>query len=137
MKQLSVFLENRAGRLSDVLRILAKNDINILSLSLADTSEYGMLRLLVSEPEKGKEALKDAGLSATITNILAVKMPHRVGALEKVLTRLCEEDINIEYMYALCTGTEEAAMAVKTSDLQKARDLMERAGVEFFEGTEQ
>ncbi|MCL2254722.1 MAG: ACT domain-containing protein [Lachnospiraceae bacterium] len=132
MKQLSVFLENREGRLSDVLRILAEKNINILSLSLADTSEYGMLRLLVSEPEEGKKALRDNGLSATLTEILAVKMPHQVGALQNILTVLCDAGINIEYMYALCTGTEEAALAIKTSDPEAASNVLERIGVEFF-----
>lgn len=133
MKQLSVFLENREGRLSDVLKILAENNINILSLSLADTSEYGMLRLLVSDPEAGKKALRERGLSATLTGILAVKMPHQVGALQKVLTVLCETGINIEYMYAMCTGTEEAALAIKTSDPEAAASVLKRAGVEFYE----
>jgi len=132
MKQLSVFLENREGRLSDVLRILAEKNINILSLSLADTSEYGMLRLLVSDPQAGKDALKESGLSATLTDVLAVKMPHQVGALQKILTVLCDARINIEYMYALCTGTDEAALAIKTSDLEMANNVLERAGVEFF-----
>jgi len=132
MKQLSVFLENREGRLSDVLQILADNQINILSLSLADTSEYGMLRLLVSDPEQGKKVLRDNDMSATLTEILAVKMPHEVGALQKILTQLCEAGINIEYMYALCTGTEEAALAIKTSDPEVATSVLERAGVKFF-----
>ncbi len=133
MKQLSVFLENREGRLSDVLRILKEENINIISLSLADTSEYGMLRLLVSDPQGGRDALKKNDLSATLTDILAVKMTHHVGALEKVLTVLCNAGINIEYMYALCTGTDEAALAIKTSDLEVATSVLERAGVEFFE----
>ncbi len=132
MKQLSVFLENREGRLSDVLRILTEKNINILSLSLADTSEYGMLRLLVSDPQAGKDALRENELSATLTEVLAVKMPHQVGALEKILTVLCNAGINIEYMYALCTGTDEAALAIKTSDLEVATNVLERAGVEFF-----
>lgn len=134
MKQLSVFLENREGRLSDVLRILAEKEINILSLSLADTSEYGMLRLLVSDPQAGREALRENDLSATLTEILAVKMPHQVGALEKVLTVLCAAGINIEYMYALCTETDEAALAIKTADLAAATELLERNGVAFYAG---
>ena len=133
MKQLSVFLENREGRLSDVLQILAANNINILSLSLADTSEYGMLRLLVSDPEAGRKALRDHSMSATLTEILAVKMSHEVGSLQKILTMLCEAGINIEYMYALCTGTEEAALAIKTSDPEVATSVLQRAGVKFYE----
>ncbi|MCL2718178.1 MAG: ACT domain-containing protein [Lachnospiraceae bacterium] len=132
MKQLSVFLENREGRLSDVLRILAENNINILSLSLADTSEYGMLRLLVSEPEAGRKALREQDLSATLTEILAVKMPHEVGSLQRILTILCDAGINIEYMYALCTGTSEAALAIKTSDPEVALNVLERSGVDMF-----
>ena len=133
MKQLSVFLENREGRLSDVLRILAENNINILSLSLADTSEYGMLRLLVSKPEEGRKVLRENDLSATLTEIIAVKMSHEVGSLQKILTLLCDAGINIEYMYALLTGTKEAALAIKTSDPEVAINVLGRAGVYFFE----
>lgn len=132
MKQLSVFLENREGRLLDVLGILREKEINILSLSLADTSEYGMLRLLVSDPWEGQEVLRGQGLSATLTDVLAIRMQHRVGALQEVLGRLAHAGINIEYMYALCTGTDEAAIAVKVSDLEEAEKVMERAGVEFY-----
>ena len=132
MKQLSVFLENREGRLSDALQILADNKINILSLSLADTSEYGMLRLLVSDPEAGKKALVAKNMSATLTEVLAVKMSHEIGSLQKILSLLCDRGINIEYMYALSTGTEEAAIAIKTSDPEVAASVMENAGVEFY-----
>ena len=98
MKQLSIFLENRAGRLEEVLRVLTEENINILSLSMADTSEYGMLRLLVSDPEKGRAALKSRGFSATLTDVLALKMEHKVGELHRVLRVLCEAGVNIEYM---------------------------------------
>lgn len=133
MKQLSIFLENRAGRLEEVLRVLAEEHINILSLSMADTSEYGMLRLLVSDPEKGRAALKTKGFSATLTDVLALKMDHKVGELHRVLRILCDAGVNIEYMYALCTETDEAAMALKVSDLEKAGKLMSEAGVAFFD----
>ncbi len=133
MKQLSIFLENRAGRLEEVLRVLAEEHINILSLSMADTSEYGMLRLLVSDPEKGREALKTKGFSATLTDVLALKMDHKVGELHRVLRILCDAGVNIEYMYALCTETDEAAMALKVSDLERAGKLMSEAGVAFFD----
>lgn len=134
MKQLSIFLENRAGRLEEVLRVLTEENINILSLSMADTSEYGMLRLLVSDPEKGRAALKERGFSATLTDVLALKMEHKVGELHRVLRILCDAGVNIEYMYALCTETDEAAMALKVSDLAMAEKLVADAGIEFFEG---
>ena len=132
MKQLSIFLENRAGRLSDALRILADSQINLLSLSLADTSEYGMLRLLVSEPEDALLAIRRAGMSATLTDVVAVALPHEVGALQKALTILCDAQINIEYMYALYTGTKEAAIAIKTSAPGVACDLLAGAGFKLL-----
>ena len=133
MKQLSVFLENRAGRLEEVLSVLTRENINILSLSMADTSEYGMLRLLVSDPEKGRAALKAEGLSATLTEILVLKMAHKVGELQRVLRIICESGTNIEYMYALCTETDEAAIAIKTSDLKAATEMLKKAGVAFYD----
>jgi len=133
MKQLSIFLENRAGRLSDALRVLADKEINILSLSLADTSEYGMLRLLVSEPEDALSALRSAGMSATLTDVVAVALPHEAGALQKALTILCDAQINIEYMYALYTGTKEAAIAIKTAEPGAAGDLLTKAGFRLVE----
>lgn len=133
MKQLSIFLENREGRLEDVLSVLEEENINILSLSMADTSEYGMLRLLVSDPDKGRAALKERGFSATLTDVVAIKMDHKVGELRRVLRIICEAGINIEYMYALCTETDEAAMALKPSNLSVAEAVLKAAGVEFFE----
>lgn len=133
MKQLSIFLENREGRLEDVLSVLEEENINILSLSMADTSEYGMLRLLVSDPDQGRAALKERGFSATLTDVVAIKMDHKVGELRRVLRIICEAGINIEYMYALCTETDEAAMALKPSNLSVAETVLKVAGVEFFE----
>lgn len=133
MKQLSIFLENREGRLEDVLSVLEEENINILSLSMADTSEYGMLRLLVSDPDQGRAALKERGFSATLTDVVAIKMDHKVGELRRVLRIICEAGINIEYMYALCTETDEAAMALKPSNLSVAETVLKAAGVEFFE----
>ena len=102
IKQLSVFLENREGRLEEVLTTLKEEKINIISLSLADTSDYGMLRILVEEPERGRDALKAKGFSATLSDIVAVTLPHKIGALQETLHILYEAGINIEYMYALC-----------------------------------
>lgn len=134
IKQLSVFLENREGRLEEVLTTLKEEKINIISLSLADTSDYGMLRILVEEPERGKDALKAKGFSATLSDIVAVTLPHKIGALQETLHTLYEAGINIEYMYALCTTTDEAAIAIKPSDLDKAVEALEKAGAHFFDG---
>ena len=132
IKQLSVFIENREGRLEKVLDTLKKSDINIISLSLADTADYGLLRLIVSNPELGKDTLRKNGFSAMLTDVMAVKLSHRVGQLQELLVVICKAAINIEYMYALSTGKDDASIVLKTSDIDKAAELLEAAGVEII-----
>ena len=122
-KQLSVFIENRKGRLGEVLRVLKDNGVNIQSLSLADTTEYGLLRLIVDNPEEGKAQLLDAGFSAMLTDVLIIKVPHTPGGLQDVLLAVSDSDINVEYMYGLTITGDEALVVVKTSDLNKAREV--------------
>lgn len=129
VKQLSVFIENREGRLEEVLQVLKNNSVNIVSLSLADTSEYGLLRLLVTNPEEGKKALKENGFSAMLTDVLAIKLSHQVGKLQELLGAICDEQINIEYMYALSTGKDDASIVLKASDLEKAAEALQAKGV--------
>ena len=114
MKQLSVFIENREGRLEDVLNLLKEKN------------------MIVSDPQKGREALKENGFSATLNDVVAVTLPHKVGALQEILHVLCKESLNVEYMYALCTKTDEAAIVIKPSDPKKAEEVLRAAGVHFF-----
>ncbi len=120
VKQLSVFLENRQGRLGEVLQVLKDNDVNILSISLADTTEYGLLRLIVEDPEKGKNALLAAGFSAMLADVVIIKIPHTPGSLQNMLKTVVDKEINVEYMYGLTTEGNEASIVIKTSDLEKA-----------------
>lgn len=120
VKQLSVFLENRQGRLGEVLQVLKDSNVNILSISLADTTEYGLLRLIVEAPEKGKDALLTAGFSAMLSDVVIIKIPHTPGSLQNMLKIVVEKEINVEYMYGLTTAGDEASIVIKTSDLQKA-----------------
>ena len=136
IKQLTDFLQNREGRLEEVLEVLKQNNVNIVSMSLADTSDYGLLRLLVDRPSVGKEALKEKGFSAMLTDVLGIKLAHRVGQLQELLEVICKANINIEYMYALSTGTDDASIVIKTSDLEKAVELLEETDVEFVAGKE-
>ncbi len=136
IKQLSVFIENREGRLEEVLQALKDSAVNIVSLSLADTCEYGLLRLLVTNPEAGQEALKGAGFSAMLTNVLAIRLSHQVGKLQELLQAICGENINIEYMYALSTGKDDASIVLKASDLRKAADALAAKGVEIVTSEE-
>lgn len=132
VNQLSVFIENREGRLEQVLEILKENNINIISLSLADSSDYGLLRMIVSDPEEGKLALRSKGFSAMLTPVLAVKLSHKVGQLQILLSEICKAGINIEYMYALATGSDDASIVIKTADLEKAAEILGKTGVELI-----
>lgn len=123
-KQLSVFIENRQGRLHDVLSVLRKNDVNILSLSLADTTEYGLLRLIVNNPEKGKEKLAEEGFSTMLTDVLVVKIAHKVGSLHVFLDLLSQNSISIEYMYGLSVDGDDAYVVLKASSLDKVAKIL-------------
>lgn len=128
-KQLSVFVENRQGRLGEVLNVLKDNGVNILSLSLADTTEYGLLRLIVNNPELGREKLQEDGFSTMITDVLVLKITHKSGSLQGLLKTLSDKDVNIEYMYGLSIDGQEASVVLKTSDIQKAELVLKENGV--------
>ena len=128
-KQLSVFIENRQGRLGQVLEVLKQNDVNILSLSLADTTEYGLLRLIVNDPEKGRDYLIKAGFSSLLSDVLIIKIDHKAGSLQSLLSVVSNEDINVEYMYGLSIDGEEASVVLKTSDVDKACEVFKKNGI--------
>lgn len=136
LNQLSVFLENREGRLDQVLEILKNNRINIISLSLADTSDYGMLRMVVANPEAAKKALKDARFSAMLTPVLGMRLAHKEGQLHAALSVMSKEGINVEYMYALATSGDDAVIVIKTADLEKAAAVLEANGVKIATAAE-
>ena len=133
VKQLSVFIENREGRLEQVTEVLKEENINILSLSMADTTEYGMLRMIV--PEKAKAGLRSKGFSAMLTDVLAVKLEDKVGEMHKMTHILCSQGLNIEYMYALASANRRA-MIVKASDGVAAAKAVEDGGLVLYTNEE-
>ena len=129
-KQVSVFIENRQGRLGDVLHVLKENDVNILSISLADTTEYGLLRLILNKPEKAREVLLAAGFSSMITEVLIIKVPHVTGALQGILELVAKKNISIEYMYGLSVEASDASVVMKTNDLKAAVEVLKEAKID-------
>ena len=129
-KQVSVFIENRQGRLGDVLHVLKENDVNILSISLADTTEYGLLRLILNKPEKAREVLLAAGFSSMITEVLIIKVPHVTGALQGILELVAKKNISIEYMYGLSVEANDASIVMKTNDLKAAVEVLKEANID-------
>ncbi len=128
--QLSVFIENRKGRLGEVLHVLKENDVNIFSISLADTTEYGLLRLIVNDAEKGRDVLIKSGFSAMLTEVFIIKVPHVAGSLQKILTLVADKGVNIEYMYGLSVEAEDASIVMKTNDLAAAREVLKNGDIQ-------
>ena len=118
--QVSVFIENRQGRLGEVLQVLKDNDVNILSISLADTTEYGLLRLIVNKPEVAKDVLLKAGFSSMLTEVLIVKVSHVAGSLQNILAAIAKANVSIEYMYGLSVESTDASIVMKTNELEEA-----------------
>ena len=135
VKQLSVFIENREGRLGEVLHVLKKSDVNILSMSLADTTEYGLLRLIVSDPKLGKEKLAEDGFSTMLTDVIVLKINHEAGSLQGLLGILSESDINIEYMYAFANGADASAV-LKSDNPEKVVEILKRNGFDVYSADE-
>lgn len=136
IKQLSVFIENRKGRLEQVTKTLMDKNINIASFSLADTSEYGLLRMIVSDPEEGKRILKEEGFSVKLTDVIAVKILQKPGTLHEVLRVLFEAGLSVEYMYTLSTVGENTSIIMKLSDLITARQVLVENGYELCSAEE-
>ena len=128
-KQLTVFIENRSGRLSEVLSVLKENKVNILSLSLADTTEFGLLRLIVDNATLGKEKLSENGFSSLLSDVSIIKISHTVGSLQNLLKIIEKSGVNIEYMYGLSIESTEAYVVLKASDSQKIDEILTENGI--------
>ena len=130
VKQISIFLENKKGRLAEVTKTLADNRINIKALSLADTSDFGMLRLIVDKPDACCKVLKSGGFVVQETEVLAVEVEDRPGGLSRVLALLDANSINIEYMYATIEKkADRAAVIFKTADRSKTEKVLSSNGI--------
>ena len=129
-KQLTVFIENRTGRLSEVLNVLKENGVNILSLSLADTTEYGLLRLIVDNAPLGKEKLSQNGFSSLLSNVSIIKIPHKAGSLQGLLKVIDDSGINIEYMYGLSIEADDAYIVLKASNADKVDAILSENKIE-------
>ena len=133
IRQVSVFVENRSGRLAEVANKLADENINIRALSVADTSEFGILRLVVPDADRTAQVLRDGGFAVGEAQVFAVEVPDRPGGLAGVLTVLARQEINIEYCYAYgpVEGTEVAVLMFRVQDeqMQQAAQLFEKSGI--------
>lgn len=137
LKQISIFLENKKGRLWKALSILKNARINIRALSIADTSEFGILRLIVPDPEKAKSALEKENFVVKINEVIAVEVHDEPGGLEKILEILNKSDINVEYIYAFVEKKGEKAIVVlRTEDIDAGIKALESDGVRVLSSEE-
>jgi hypothetical protein len=133
--QLSIFLENRAGRLAEVTRILSESGVNIRALSLADTSDFGILRLIVSDFDKAKENLKAGGFTVGRTTVVAVEVPDKPGGLHSILDMLRDAKVNVEYMYAFVSQASTNAVIIFRFDrTDQAIELLQKNGIPMVPG---
>ena len=133
VKQVTVFIGNKEGRIEKVTEILKENKINISSLSLAESVDFGLLRLIVSDPEKAKDALKSEGLSARLSDVIAVQISNEPGSLHDLLTALM--DFNIEYMYVLSV-VDTASMIMMIKDYEAAETVIRASGFKVLSQSE-
>ncbi|AEB09847.1 ACT domain-containing protein [Desulfobacca acetoxidans] len=137
VEQISVFLENKAGRLAEVTKVLGEAAVNIRALSLADTTDFGILRLIVDNYEKAREVLKQHGFTVGKTEVVAIEVPDRPGGLAWVLQILSNSNVNVEYMYAFVQHSGKNAVIIfRFDNLERAIELLQQQGVRIYRGEE-
>ncbi len=134
--QISIFLENTGGRIAEATAILAKAGINIRAMSLADTTDFGVLRLIVNDVDKAEKALKDQGFTVGKTNVVAVEVEDKPGGLNAILQILAQADINVEYIYALLKEGQNAVMIFRFDNTDNALKVLGEKGINVFTGEE-
>jgi hypothetical protein len=135
IKQLSIFLENKSGRLHEVSTILGEAGINMSAFSVADTSEFGILRLIVSDHEKAFRVLKENAFSVSLTDVVCLNCPNQPGALAKALSILSENGVSIEYLYAFSVG-DAANVVLKPDNLEKCIIVLREHSMELVKASD-
>lgn len=134
IKQLSIFVENKKGRLADITEALSKANIDIRALSIADTTDFGILRLIVDKPDEAADALKQSGVTVSVTNVIAIGIDDTPGAFSVPMRILAEADIDVEYMYAFITRKSERAYVIlRVADNDEAAKVLISKGVELLD----
>ena len=133
IKQISVFVENKKGRLYSLTKALADNGIDLKALSISDTSEFGILRCIVSDPQKALRIVKDAGFTASVTEVLGIEVEDEPGGLAKVMDILNQNDISVEYLYSFVgTRSDNALIIFRVEETEKAFELLKNSGLKIL-----
>ena len=132
LKQIAVFLENKEGRVSACCKVLKEANVNLRSMSIADTKEFGILRIITDDNEKALAALKGAGFLSSIVELVGLEVPDKAGALADLLIALNDGGVNIEYMYSFAGADNHAQIGFKTATPDKAVDILVKAGAKVI-----
>ncbi len=134
IKQLSVFVENKKGRLAEITQAIAKANVDIRALSIADTTDFGILRLIVNKPDEAAAALKELGVTVSVTNVIAIGINDAPGAFSVPMCILAEAGIDVEYMYAFITRkSEKAYVILRVNDNDAAAKVLTEKGIELLD----
>lgn len=134
IKQVSVFVENKKGSLHEITDLLAKANVDLRSMCIADTSDYGIVRMIADDAERAQKVLCDAGHTANIRTVTAFAVPDEPGGLAKALNLLESNGVNIEYLYALITtATDKAYTVMRSDDTKKAESVLLKSGIELLD----
>lgn len=137
VKQISIFVENKAGGLSEITSVLAKNQINMRAFSIADTKDFGILRLIVDDPDKTVNVLRGEGFILSVTPVIAAAISDEPGSLSKILGYFSDNDISLEYAYAFLTRKADSAyMVLRVENIEKALSVLTANGVKVAEQSE-
>lgn len=137
IKQISVFIENTPGRLADFTKVLAENNIDLVSLSIADTTHFGILRGIVADSDKACKVLSEHGYSVKLTDVLAVCVPDKPGGLATILEKLAEKNVALEYLYSFVRNTGDHALIIMRVDkLEDAVTVLKASGVKLLSQSE-
>ncbi|AAB89585.1 MULTISPECIES: ACT domain-containing protein [Archaeoglobus] len=131
VKQISVFVENKPGRLAAVTEVLMKHNINIRAFTIADAGDFGIIRMVVDKTDEAYQALKEAGFTVRLTNVLAVEVEDKPGALHRIAKALGDAGVNIDYVYAFTSEKHKALIIFRVDDREKAKEVLEKLGVLF------
>ncbi|MBQ1986035.1 MAG: ACT domain-containing protein [Clostridia bacterium] len=133
IQQLSVFIENKPGRLAEITEVLANADVDIRAISVADTSDFGILRVIVDRPKEAVIALREHGMTVSLTNVLAVGIPDEKGSFSKVIRILADAGIDVEYIYAFVSRDKDKAyVIIRTEKSTRAAEVLVQSGVEIL-----
>ncbi|MBP3314402.1 MAG: acetolactate synthase [Clostridia bacterium] len=134
IKQVSVFVENKKGSLHEITDLLAKANVDLRSMCIADTSDYGIVRMIADDAERAQKVLCEAGHTANIRTVTAFAVPDEPGGLAKALNLLESNGVNIEYLYALITtATDKAYTVMRSDDTEKAESVLLKSGIELLD----